>query len=111
MHACIQTYIHTVQTFNSCTIRPDICQCIVVLEHPWITCKDATKHINDPRIACKSEQRSIVRSYMHSSPKKWVAIGRAVLYYVWTADAFSAGIQCRQSTHTYKHTYIHTYTP
>ena len=30
MHTYIHSNIHTVQTFNSCTSRPDVCQCLVV---------------------------------------------------------------------------------
>ena len=36
--------------------------------------------------------RSIVS---HPCPRNWVAIERAVLYYAWATQTFSAGIKCR----------------
>ena len=33
---------HTVQTFSSCTSRPDVCQCLVV-QNPLITCQKKTQ--------------------------------------------------------------------
>ena len=35
---------------------------------------------------------------MDPCPGNWVAIGRAVVYYVWAAQAFSAGIKCPHCT-------------
>ena len=46
-------------------------------------------------VACESKLRSVVRSFIHPSPRNWVTIGRAVVYYAWAAHAFSAGIKCR----------------
>ena len=45
--------------------------------------------------AFESNLRSVVRSSMHPYPGNWVAIGRAVVYYAWTAREFSAGIKCQ----------------
>ena len=39
----------TVQTFNSCTSRPDICQCLVVQTPMDNMSKTGAKDINDPR--------------------------------------------------------------
>ena len=44
---------------------------------------------------------------MHPCPGNWVGIGHAVMYYVRSARAFSAGIKCRHCT--YIHTYIYIY--
>ena len=38
---------------------------------------------------------------MHPYPGNWVAIGRAVVYYVWASHAFNAGINCRHCTSIY----------
>ena len=74
---------HTVQTFNSCTSRPDVChQCLVV--------QPPVENV----IACESMLRSVVRSSVHSCTVHWVAIGRAVVCYVRAAYAFRAGITC-----------------
>ena len=43
-------------------------------------------------VACESKLRSVVRSSMHPSLVNWVAIGSAVVNYVWTAQASSAGL-------------------
>ena len=45
-------------------------------------------------VACKSKLRSVVRSFMHSCARNWVAVVRAVVYYAQPAHAFSAGIKC-----------------
>ena len=46
-------------------------------------------------VACESKLCSVTRSSLHPCPGNLVAIGRAVVYYAWTAQAFSAGIKCR----------------
>ena len=38
----------TVQIINSCTSRPNVCQCLVV-QKTFITCQKEVKHINDLR--------------------------------------------------------------
>ena len=39
----------TVQPFNSCTSRPDVCQCLVVQKPVDNMSKRYAKYINDPR--------------------------------------------------------------
>ena len=36
---------------------------------------------------------------MHPYPRNWVEIGRAVVYYAWSDQAFSEGIKCRHCTY------------
>ena len=86
---------HTVQTFNSCTSRPDVCQCLVVQ-----TPMDNMSKINKPstsmaHVNFKPKLLSVVRSSMHPYSGNWVSMGHAVVYYVRAAHAFSAGIKCR----------------
>ena len=81
--------IATVQTFNSCTSRPDVCQCLVV-QIPMDNMSE-----NKPSVARKSKLHSIVRSSMQSCPGDLVAFGRAVVHHAWAAQAFSAGIKSR----------------
>ena len=84
--------IYTVQTFNSCTSQPDVCQCLV--EQPP---KDNTSK-NKPsiwitHIAYISKLRLVMRSSMPMGGNRgcgWV-LCRA-------AQAFSAGIICRHRT-------------
>ena len=84
----------TVQTFNFCTSRPDVRQCLVV-KHTWLTCqKNKPNHINDPR-SLQIEVRSAVSSSMHPWPENWMAIGRAVVYSARATHVFIAGIKCR----------------
>ena len=85
----------TVQTFNSCTSRPDVCQCLVV-QTPMDSMSRTTSSMpmTHVTLACESKLRSIVRSSVHPRPGNWVAIGNAVVYYVRAARAFSAGIKC-----------------
>ena len=83
----------TVQTFNSCTSRPDICQCLVV-QTPIDIMSNKKSNTLITHIACESKLRSVVRSYMHPCPGNWVAIGCAVVYSARAAHAFSAGIKC-----------------
>ena len=54
----------TVQTFNSCTSRPEVCQCLVV----QIPIENMSKHKSSTpmtHVACESELRSVVRSFIH----------------------------------------------
>ena len=53
-------------------------------------------------VACASKLRSVVRSSMHSCPRNLVPIGRAVVYYVRAAHAYSAGIKCRHCRKRWK---------
>ena len=49
-------------------------------------------------VACNSKVHSVVRSSIHTGPGNWVEIGRAVVYSVRAAHAFSAVIKCRHCT-------------
>ena len=86
----------TIQRFNFCTSRPDVCQC-TVCKHQWITCQ--IKPIPPMgHVACKSKLHSFVRSSMHPCQGKWVAIGCAVVCHSLASHAFSPGIICRHCT-------------
>ena len=84
----------TVQAFNSCTSRPDVSQCLVVLR-PLITCLKRKPSTSMAHVAYYPMLRSVARSSMHPCPEKWVVIGCRVVYYARAAHAFSAGIKCR----------------
>ena len=84
----------TVQPFNSCTSWSDVCKCLVV--NGYMDNMSMNKACTSiAPIACESKLHYIVRSYMHSCQRKWVAIGHAVAYYARAAHIFSAGIKCR----------------
>ena len=85
---------HTVQTFNSCTSRPDVCQCLFV-QTRHVTCQKNKPSTPMTDVACESKVSLIVRSSMRPYPGNWVAIGRAVSYHAQAARAFSTGIKCR----------------
>ena len=54
----------TVQTFTSCTSQPEVCQCLVV----QIPIENMSKHKSSTpmtHVACESELRSVVRSFIH----------------------------------------------
>ena len=95
--ACEQ---YTVQTFNSCTGRPDVRQCLVV-QIPMNNMSKNKPSTPMTHVACDSKLRSVVRSYMHQGPVKRVAIGHAVVYNARAAHTFSAGIKCRHYVHIY----------
>ena len=87
----------TVQTFNSCTSRPNVRKCQVV----QIPINNMSK--NKPRtpmthVAFESKLVSFVRSYMHQGPGNLAAIRHAVVYNAQAAHAFSAGIKCLHCT-------------
>ena len=71
----------TVQTCNSCTSGPDLCQCLVVRKP-----MENAKHIND--------RHSLWGHLCIYTQGTWLQLGRAVVYYTWAAHAFSAGIKC-----------------
>ena len=81
----------TVQTSNSYTSRPDVCQCLGVQTlmeiMPTNTPSTLVTHL-----ACGSKLGSFARSSMHPWPGNWVSIWRAVVYYAQAAQLFSAGI-------------------
>ena len=84
--------IYTVQTFNSCTSQPDVCQCLVKQTHKDNTSKNKPS-IWITHIAYISKLRLVVRSSMPMGGNRgcgWV-LCRA-------AQAFSAGILCRHCT-------------
>ena len=88
----------TVQTFNSCTSRPCVCQCPAVLT-PIENTSIHKANASTTYVACKSKLRSVVRSSMHPCLGNWVAIGRAVVYYAraaHTLQEFNAGtvVEC-----------------
>ena len=64
-------------------------------KHPRKTYKYDNLNISMTHVDCKSEVRSVIRSFLHQYPKKWVAIGHVVVYYARSAHRFSARIKCR----------------
>ena len=78
----------TVQTFNSCASRPDVCQCLVVQTLIYNT---------DPcSLQIKATLSCEVRSlWSHPCPDNWVAVGCVGMYYARAAPALSTGIKCR----------------
>ena len=85
---------HKVQTFNSCTSQPDVCQCLVE-QTPLDNMSKNKPCTSMAHIACESKLPSVLRSSMHSCSGNWVAIGCAVVCYARTAHTLSAGIKCR----------------
>ena len=67
----------TVQTFNSCTSRLDVCYCLVV-QTPMDNMLKNKPNTSMTHAVFESKQRPVVRSSML---RDLVAIGRAVLYY------------------------------
>ena len=86
--------LYTVQIFNSCASRPDVCQCLVV-QIPIDNMSKNKPSTSMTHVACESKLRSVVRSFIHPGLRSWVTIGRAVVYHARAAHAFSAGIKCR----------------
>ena len=87
----------TVQTLDSCTSRPDVCQCLVA-QSPMDSMSKTKTSISMTHVACRSKLRPIVRSSVHPRPGNRVAIRSTVVYYSRAAHAFSAGIKCRHCT-------------
>ena len=95
-HFSVISALDIVQTFNSCTSRPDVCQCLVVQTPTDSMSKTTcTSSISMTHVACESKLRSIVRSSVHPRLRNSVAIMSAVVYYVRAARSFSAGIKFR----------------
>ena len=91
-----------IQTFSSCTSRPEVCQYLVVqtsMDNISKKKKDSTSMAHE---ACDSKLRSVLRSPMHPRPGKLVSTGRAMVYYARSA-AFSAEIKCLHCMATYLH--------
>ena len=87
----------TVQTFNFCTSRPDVCQCLVVWK-AMLRCQENNLNISMTHVACESKLRPVIRSSIHPSQGNWVSIEHTVVFYAQAAQAFSAGIKCRHCT-------------
>ena len=88
-----QPFIYcTVQTFNSCTSRPDVCQCQPVQKtiNNMSENKPGTPVTN---VAYESKLRSVVRSSMHP----WQTGVRSCIT-PGLPRLFSAGIKCRHCT-------------
>ena len=87
----------TVQTFNSCTSWPVVCQCQIV-QIPMNNMSKNKPSTPMTHVACESKLVSFVRSYMHQGPRNLAAIRHAVVYNAQAAHAFSAGIKCLHCT-------------
>ena len=61
---------HTVQTFNSCTSRPVVCQCLVV-KAPVDNMSKYNLSTVMAHAACESKSRSLVRLSVYSCPGNW----------------------------------------
>ena len=72
-HVCF-TYVSTVQTFNSCTRRPVICQCLVV-QIPVDNISKYNPKTSMAIVACESKSRSVVRPSVHPCPGNWWKAG------------------------------------
>ena len=83
-----------VQTFNSCTSRPVVSQCLVV-QTPMDNLPKKETSTSMTHVACESKLRSFVRSSVHPCPGDWVAIERLAVHHAPAAQAFGAGIECR----------------
>ena len=68
-------------------------------KHHGITCQNICQaHQCVTHVACKLIHLcSVVRSSMHSSPRNWMAIRRAVVKSCRATYTFSAGIKCWHS--------------
>ena len=83
-----------VQTFDSCTSRPEVFQCPVI-QSPMENTSEHKPNTPMTYVASESKLLSVVRSSMHPCLGNWVAIGRVVVYYAQASQAFSAGIKWR----------------
>ena len=99
-------YMRTVQTFNSCTSRPYICQCLVVQTPMDDMSKTEANHINDSRsLQIKATfSCGVWDVWLHPCLGNSVQIGRPVVYYARAAHAFSEGIKCRHGISGLSHT-------
>ena len=78
--------LSTVRTFNSCTSRPEVCQCLVI-QTPMDNMSKNKSSTSQAHVACASKLCSFVRSSM---PRR-VAVGCAVVYHAFAAHT----IKCR----------------
>ena len=81
----------TIQTFNSCTSGPDVCQCMVV-QIPMHNMSENRPSTSMTHVACELKLRSVARLYVHPCHGNWVAVGRSVVFYARAAHAISAGL-------------------
>ena len=70
-----------VQTFKSCTSRPDGYKHLRLYKHLWITSQKIKPSTSLTHAACETKLRSFVRSSMYQYLGNWVANGRAVVYH------------------------------
>ena len=82
----------TVQTFNSCTYRPVVSQCLVVQRTMYYMSKNRPSP-SMANVACELKLRSFLTSAMHLWPGNVVATGRAVVYYAtYSVQELNVGI-------------------
>ena len=90
----------TVQPFNSCTSRPDVCQCLVV-KFVWITCPKQAKYIIDTR--CLRNKASLFSFEVIHTPMVRKMVGNRACGCVLCLGcpcSYSAGIKCRHCRST-----------
>ena len=88
----------TVQTFNSCTSRPDV-RYYLAVQTPTDKMSKNKPSTSMTHVSCESKLRLVARSSMHPYPGNLVATGRSIVYYARTVHTFSTGIKCRHCTH------------
>ena len=93
-HKHVNGLICTVETFNSCSRQPCVCQCLVV-QTPMDNMSKDKPGTPTSHVACESKLHSVVMSSKHPCPGNWVVFGCAVVYYALAVHAFSTGIECR----------------
>ena len=91
--ACVRVCVRTVQTFIFCTSRPDVCQWLVV-QIPMNNMSQNKSSTSMTNVFCELNLRSVVRLFKYPCPGNWMAIGFAVVYNDWAAQAFGVGIKC-----------------
>ena len=84
----------TVHAFNSCTSRPDVCQCLVV-QIPIDNMSKNKPSTSMTHVQMQLANQSHVQLWGHSYIHRLVTIGRAVVFYARAAHACCAGIKCR----------------
>ena len=108
MYVCVCMYVCTVQTFNSCTSRPDVCKCLVVKALVDNNSKNK-RSTQMTHIAFETKVRSVLKSHTHPCPGNCVATGRVVVNYARAALSFSAGIKCRHCIYACLYICMHVY--
>ena len=95
-YVCMYTCNHRLFTLdikcasNSCTSRPDVCQSLVAIKHPWIACQKTSIWLT--HVACESKLHLVLSTSVHSCLDNGgnQACGRV---YAPAAHAFSARIE------------------